>query len=136
MDRINIWFYYSVGNFPCFIQDWKIKSSGLQIDLPHSFNKRMLIISWPWALLGSRLLINVAISPQEKLISEIDLSVFLRRFKGSSLELSVLEHCLAKNKLNNSAFFFKSVTYLLSWGKVGIQGNFFVWKYYFGHTTL
>ena len=48
----------------------------------------------------------------------------MRKFKGSSLELSILEHCWAKNKLNNSAFFFKSVTYLLLWNKGGIQGFF------------
>ena len=96
-----------------FIQDWKIKSSSLQIDLQHSFNMWMLL-SWPWALLGSRFFINVAISSKAKAIAETDLSIFLRKFKGSSLELSILEHCWAKNKLNNSAFFFKSVTYLLS----------------------
>ena len=36
---------------------------------------RMLIISCPWALLGSRVLINVSISSQEKVITEIGLSV-------------------------------------------------------------
>ena len=41
--------------------------------------------------------------------------VFLRKFKGNSLELSILEHSLAmKNKLNNSAFILKSIAYLLS----------------------
>ena len=58
---------------------------------------------------------NLAISSQEKVMVEIDLSVFFRKFQWSLLELSILEHCLAKNKLNNSAFFLKSVIYLLSW---------------------
>ena len=75
---------------------------------------QMLIISWPRALLGSRFLINVAISSQVNVIAEIDLSAFLRRFEGSSLELYIIEHCVAKSKLNSSAFFLKTVTYLLS----------------------
>ena len=115
------------------MQDWKVKSSGLQIDLPHSSNMQMLIISRPWALLGSRFLINVAILSQEKVIAEIDFSVFLKKFRGSSLELSILEHCSAKNKLNNSAFFLKSVTYLLCWSNGGIQGIFLLFKNVFNN---
>ena len=73
---------------------------------------RMLNISWPWALLGSRFWINVAISSLVNVTVEIDLSVFFQILEGSSLELFIIEHCLAKNQLNNSAFFLKSVTYL------------------------
>ena len=104
-------FFHSVGNSPCFIQDWNIKSSGLQIDLPHSFNIRMLNMSWPWALLGSRFWINVAISSLVKVTVEIDLSVFSQILEGSSLELFIAEHCLAKKQLNDSALFLKSVTF-------------------------
>ena len=75
---------------------------------------RMLIISSPCALLGSRFLINVEISAQVKVIAKIDLSFFLTKFKGSLLELCIIEHFLANNNLIYSAFFLKHVTYLLS----------------------
>ena len=112
--------FHSVGNPPCFIQDWNIKSSGLQIDLQHSFY--MLNMSWSWALLGSRFWINVAISSLVNLTVEIDLSVFFQILDGSSLKLFIMEHCLAKKQLNNSAFFLKSVTYLFWWKRGGMQG--------------
>ena len=80
-------FFHSVGNSPCFIQDWNIKSSGLQIDYLHSFNMWLLSMSWPWTLLGSRFWNNVAISWLVKVIVKIDLSVLLQRLKESSLEL-------------------------------------------------
>ena len=85
---------------------------------------RMLNI-WPWALLGSKLWVNVAISLVVKVTAKIDLSAFLQRLKGSSLELFIMEHCLAKKKLNNSIFFLKSVTYLF-WWKRRYTRNFFV----------
>ena len=59
-------FFNSLGKFPFLKQDWKISSSSLQIGLPHFFNMQMLIISWPWALLGSRLWIIVAMPLQLK----------------------------------------------------------------------
>ena len=96
--------------------------------LPLSFNMRMLNMSWPWALLGSSFLINVAISSLVKVTVEIDLSVFLQILEGSSLELFIIEHCLAKKQLNNSAFFLKSVTYLFWWKRGGIQGILLLFK--------
>ena len=58
---------------------------------------QMLIMSWPWALLGSRFSINVAISSLVNVAVEIDVSVFfLKILKGSSLELFIIEHCLAQ----------------------------------------
>ena len=124
MDRNNICFFpfsSSVGNSPCFIQDWNIKSKGLQIDLLHSFNIQMLNMPWPWALLGPRFWINVAILSLVKVTVDIDFSGFLQRMKGSSLELFIIEHCLAKKQLNSCAFFLKSVTYLFQWKRGGIQ---------------
>ena len=84
-------FFHSVVNSPCFIQDWSIKSSGLEIDLLHSFNMQMLNMPWPWALLGSRFWINVVISSLVKVVVEMDLSVFLQILKESSLEVFILE---------------------------------------------
>ena len=65
-------------------------------------------------------------SLQVKVIAEINLSVFLRKFKGSSLKFSIIEHCLAKNKLNNSDFLLKSDTYLLYRTNERMQGIFVV----------
>ena len=76
-----------------------------QIDLLHSFNIRMLNMSWSWGLLESRFWINVAITSLVKVTVEIDSSVFLQILEGSSLELFIIEHCLAKKQLNSSAFF-------------------------------
>ena len=121
-------FFPSVGNSPCFIQNWSIKSSGLQIDLPHSFNMRMLNMPWPWALLGSRFWIHVAISSLVNVTVEIDLSTFFQILEGSSLESFIIENCLAKKQLNNSAFFLKSVTYLFWWKRGGIQGIFLLFN--------
>ena len=43
-------------NLPELKQFWKIISGGLHIEMPQSFIMRMLIMSWPWASLGSRFL--------------------------------------------------------------------------------
>ena len=46
-----------------------------------------------------------------------------------SLSLSMIEHCLAKKELNNSAFSLKFVTNLSLWKTGGIQGIFLLlWK--------
>ena len=121
-------FFHSVGNSPCFIQDCNINQAVLHMDLPHSFNMRLHNMSWPWALLGSMFWINVAISSIVKVTVEIDLSVFLQRLKGSSLELFIMEHCLAKKQLNNSVFFLKPVTYLFWWKRGGIQRIFLLFN--------
>ena len=115
MDRSNIGFFHSVRNSPCFIQDWSIKSSGLQ-------NMQMLNMSWPLTLLRSRFWINIAISSPVNVTVEIDLSVFFQILEGSLLELFIIQHCLAKKQLDNSAFFLKSVTYLFWWKRGGMQG--------------
>ena len=110
-----------------------VKSSGLQIDLLHSFNVRMLNMWWPWAVLGSRFWINVAISSLVKVTVEIDLSdfFFFQILEGSSLELFIIEDCLAKKQLNNFAFSLKSVKYLFWWKRGGMQGTFLLFNNYF-----
>lgn len=79
---------------------------------------------WPWAFLGSRFWITLTIKSFLKLTVEADLSVFLQRVKESFL--SIRKHCLAKKHSNNSAFFFKSVTYL-HWWKRGVIQAVFLW---------
>ena len=50
-------FFRSEGNLPEYKQFWKIVWSGLYMEMPQGFIMRMLIMSWQWALLGSRFLI-------------------------------------------------------------------------------
>ena len=50
-------FFHSIRNFIWLRHDLKIIERGVHKERPHSFNIRILIISWPGALLGSRLFI-------------------------------------------------------------------------------
>ena len=83
---------------------------------------------WPWALLGSRFWINVSISSLVKMIVKIDFSAFLQILKGSSLELFIIGHCLAKKQLHNSTFFLKSAKFLFWWKRGSIQGFFLLFN--------
>ena len=58
------------------------------------------------------------------MIFDKDLSVLGWRKEGISVPLSMIEHCLGKKELNNSAFSLKFVTNLFSWKIGGIQGIF------------
>ena len=100
---------------------------GFIIDLPHILSMRMLIMSCPCALFGSKLCITFSISFSVNVIFDKDLSVLGCRKEGISLPLSMIEHCLAKKELNNSAFSLKFVTNLFS-GKIGgiHTGYFFI----------
>ena len=66
------------------------------------------------------------------MIFDRDLSVLGCRKNGISLPLSIIEHCLEKKELNNSAFSLKLVTNLFSRKIGGIQGIF----YYYGITLV
>ena len=105
---------------------------GFIIDLPHILSMRMLIMSCPCALFGSKLCITFSISFSVNVIFDKDLSVLGCRKEGISLPLSIIEHCLAKKELNNSAFSLKFVTNLFSWKIGGIQSIF----YYYGKTLV
>ena len=86
---------------------------------------QMLNMSWPWALLGSRFWINVAISSLVKVTVEIDLSVFSQILEGSSLELFIVEHCLAKKAVKRFCLVFK-ISYVLFWWRRGGMQWFFL----------
>ena len=101
---------------------------GFIIDLPHILSMRMLIMSCPCALFGSKLCITFSISFSVNVIFDKDLSVLGCRKEGISLPLSMIEHCLAKKELNNSAFSLELVTDLFSRKIGGIQDIF----YYYG----
>ena len=75
----------------------------------------MLIILWPWALFGSKVLIIFPMSLSVKVMLDKDLSVRFSQLVGRKLVLIINEHWLAKNELNGSAFSLKSVINLISW---------------------
>ena len=93
---------------PCIRQDLKIILRGLQMDLSHNLSMRILIISSPWALFESSLLMFL-ISSTEKSTSESDFSVIKGKSDGNVLPLSINEHCLAKKELKISLVSLKSV---------------------------
>ena len=68
---------YSEGSLPEHEQFQKIISRGLRIEMSRSFNMRMLIMSWPWALLGLRFLIILYIPSFENTIVSKMLLVYL-----------------------------------------------------------
>ena len=74
----------------------------------------MLIMSCSCALFGSKLCITFAISFSVNVIFEKGLSALGCRKEGISLPLSMIEHCLAKKELSNSAFSLELVTDLFS----------------------
>ena len=106
-ERTTLAFFHSVGNFPCFIQDWNIKSSGLQIDLQHSFNMRMLNMSWPWALSRSRFRINVVISSLVNVTVEIDLPVFFLNIGGNFTGVIYYRTLFSKKAVKQFCLLFK-----------------------------
>ena len=82
----------------------------MQIESPQIFSMRMLIISWPWALLGSKHLIIFPMSLSVKEMLDRDLSVKLSQLVGSTLVFVINEHWLAKKELKSSAFSLKVVS--------------------------
>ena len=97
-------FFYSSGNLPFRRHFLKINSRDLQIESPQSFNIRILIISWLWALFESSFPIIWRMSLLEKLHLNNEFSVGKVNCDGNTLLLRMREHCLAK-KVKISLFF-------------------------------
>ena len=89
---------------------------------------RILIMSWPWALLKSRSWIILAISLLLNDTDEVNLSALFKNVEQSLLQLFIKEHCSAKKELKISAFLLKSVAYLFWCFKGGIPGTFYYSK--------
>ena len=104
MNWNHIRFFPSVGNFPLSKQDLKINFRGLQIEVLHIFIIRLLTISCPWALFGSRFLIVFRILSVEKFIVDRDSRVSFVRVAGSSLLFLTIEEF----QLKSSALFEKT----------------------------
>ena len=64
----------------------------------------------------------------EKVILDKNSSVLGKSSDGRPLSLLITVHCLAKNELNNSAFFLKSAANLFPQNKDGIIGVFLLLK--------
>ena len=105
-----------------------INSNGLQREASQSFIIRILLISWPWALSGSRFLIIFKISSLVKRIVDSDSWFSFVKVVGSSLQVFTREHYCAKKVLNISAFLLKSVINLFSCSNGGIQEIFLLFK--------
>ena len=124
MNRDNIGFFDSSGNLQFCRHVLKIDSRGLQIESTQSFNMRMLIISWPWALFEFRFLIIWRMSFLEKLHLDNEFSVSKGNCDSNTLLLGMREHCSAKKVLRISLFSLKPTIYVLLWNIGGVHGIF------------
>ena len=115
-------FFQSDGNIPFVKQSLNMSSKGLHNESSHSFNIRMLILSWPWALFGLRFWIIFNMSLFTNFTIDKRLSVKKWSRGGSLLSFLIKEHCFAKKELKSSAFSLKSVINLLLWNNGGITG--------------
>ena len=101
-------FSKSKGNFPSFRKSLKIIDTGLHIEFSHSFIIRILSISWPWALFGSKLFIILDVSTVEKLTVSSSLLVSFSSSFGKSLLLFnrvLKKYC--KKSIKKFSFLFK-----------------------------
>ena len=89
------------------------------------FTMKMLMLSSPWALFGSKIWIILAISSQEKLTeNNRGCQSSNEGEKASLLLLFITKFCFAKNALKSSDCSSKSVTNLFSWNNGGIRRVF------------
>ena len=130
-----VWITYFSGNIISWKQNISIsrKQEASLKNLANSWDKifsnkwRVIIISWPCALFGSRFLINFRISSLVKWIVESNLCVSFERTEGRSL--FVFKRTLfCKKMLDISAFSLKFLMNLLSCNNGGIQGIFFLFQ--------
>ena len=109
MDWNNICLCLLVGK-TTLLMAFNIIRGGFITDLPHILSIHMLIISCPWALFECKFCITFLISFSVNTIFDKDLSVLECRTDEIALLLSIIEHCLAKKELHNSAFSLELVT--------------------------
>ena len=87
---------------PCVRQVLE-KIRDLKLDLSHNLSMRILIISSPWTLFESSLLM-LLISSIEKSTYETDLSIIKEKSDSNVLPLSFNEHCFVKKELRFHSF--------------------------------
>ena len=88
----------------------------------HSFNIRMLMLLWPWALFRLKFWIIFNMSLFANFTIDKSLSVRKWNRGRSLLSFLIKEHCFAKKELKSSAFSLKSVINLLLWNNGGTTG--------------
>ena len=98
------------------IQDLKVISKSFQTGTPQILSMRILVISWPLALLWWRCQVIFGISLLLNEIGQRTFSFLFKNVEGSLLELFIKKHCSAK-ELNRSALSLKSVPYWFLWLK-------------------
>ena len=118
-------FFHSKENLPVRKQVLKIMLSDLQIESPHMFNIRILILSWPWALFGSMSLIIQRMSSFVTWKEYDVLSVRNGSLEGKTLPFEIREQWPAKKGSKISLFSWKSTIYLSSWNGQWMRGFFF-----------
>ena len=96
-------FFQSSGNIPHFKQFSNVLKRGSIIATPDIFKMRILIISWPWALLGSSLQII-------RLMSFLVNSMFTRYWYLMGIDdegrtLLIIEHCFSKKRIKEIGFY-------------------------------
>ena len=121
-------FFQWIGKNPVSRHDVKITCKGLQIALSLNLSIRILILSWPWALLGPNFQITFKISFSENLTVLKHVFVRGKGWGGTRLSFFKREHYLGKWELKISFFTWKSVTNLSSWSMGGYARNFLSFK--------
>ena len=125
--ELHLLFSNHFGNCLLPMQALKIISKGFETDSPQIFSIQILII-WPWALLGSRSQIILAIILLLNDIDEITFSAPFKNVERGLLELFIKEHCSVIKELNISVFSLKLITCLLWYIKGEIQRIFLLFK--------
>ena len=92
-------FFQHKGGVPWSKRAFTISRNDLQIDPPHSFSIRMLLILWRWALFGSKALIIFPISFSVKVMLDMGFSVRLSQVVETKVVHLISEHWLAKKEL-------------------------------------
>ena len=119
-------FFQSEENFPFFRQSLKIIDSGLHIELIHNFIIQILNISWPWALIGSKLLIIAEITSVEKLTVSSDSFVSFARLLGKTLLLFNRVYWFAKKSIKKFSFLVKVCYKFIFMKQRKYTRNFFI----------
>ena len=98
--------------------------SSLQIETPHILKRWILVLSWPWALFGSRLLIFTRKSIF--VIWQDVLSICNGNLEGKALSFEIWD--VAQQKRIGNLFFLENQQHLSSRRTGGIQGIFFLFN--------
>ena len=136
MNWYDICFFPFKWGMSCIRQNLKMILRSLKMDLSNNLSMWILIISSPYALFRSSLLMMFLIPYIENSTSESDFSVIKGKSDGNVLPLSINEHCFAKKELKISLFSLTSMINLLSWKSGVIHGIFLPFKRVFNKVQL